>query len=526
VFPGSGLVTENTGSGVLKATTLVGASTLTVTTLGLVKNLAAAYYFGTSREMDTYALALVIPDFVQFLSVTGLFNFVPLFAAEKAEHGETEAWRVGGKLMGYWLALLLALVVIGGVLASVMAPAVAPGLDEAHRQAFVTETRVLLMMAFTVGAARVLATALIARKQFLVAMLGEVAFQAASILFLFAFSSWGIQSLVWSMVFGGLVQLVITVVGLRQASIPVQLGLDLRHPAVRKMVRLTVPVYVGNAGARVNGLVLRAFASTLATGAVAALQYAFFLVDNVAETVGYSLARAMFPYVSQQVADKEEEAAARSLKGAIVGVSLIMMPAAVGLTLLAGPVVRLVFQRGSFGPESTALTVAALRVYAPALIAIGLGHVLATVYYARQDTATPTTIGLVRVGVTVVGCIALVPRLGHVGLAAAMTAGHAVKLVMMLALLKAPEDRRALWGAARTLARVALAAAIMGVCVYVVDAIPVETLHVARLGVAVPITAGIITYALALQAVSSREYATFVGFLRHAVRLGRSGGRA
>ncbi len=517
---------DNAGSGVLKATTVVGASALIVTSLGLVKNLLAAYYFGTSREMDTYALALAIPDFVQFLAVTGLFNFVPIYAAERAAHGEERAWRVGGKLMGYWLLLLGTLVVAAAVLAAVLAPAVAPGLDEGHRRTFVSETRVLLLMAAAVGAARVLATALVARKQFLVAMAGEVVFQAASIVFLVAFSSWGIQALVWGMVFGGVAQLAITVAGLRRAAIPVHLDLDLRHPAVRKMVRLTVPVYVGNAGARVNGLVLRAFASTLATGAVAALQYAFFLIDNVAETVGYSLARAMFPFVSQQVAEKEDEATARSLSRAIVGVSLVMMPASVGLTLLAEPVVRLVFERGSFGPESTALTVAALRVYAPALLAIGLGHVLATVYYARQDTATPTAIGLVRVGVTLGACILLVPSLGHVGIAAAMTLGHAVKLVLLLALLRAHEDRRAMAAAARALGGVAAAAAIMGVSVYAVMALPPATLHLDAFGLALPIAAGIVVYTLALQAVSSSEYAIFVGFLRHAVRLGRPGGRA
>jgi putative peptidoglycan lipid II flippase len=516
---------ERAGAGVLTATTIVGTATVAVTTLGLLKNLAAAYYFGTSREMDTYTLALVLPDFAQFLAITGLFNFVPLFAAEKAARGEDHAWRVAGKMMGYWLLLLAVLLVSAAALAGLLAPAVAPGLDEAHRRAFVSETRALVLMAAAVGAARVLGTALVARKQFLVAMFGEVAFQASSIAFLVSFSSWGIRALVWGMVFGGVVQLGVVLTGLRRAAIPLHIDLDLGHPAVRRMVRLTVPVYVGNAGARVNGVVLRAFASTLATGAVAALQYAFFLVDTVADTVGFSLARAMFPYVSQQVAEKEASAAARTLNRALVGVSLVMMPAAVGLTLLAEPMVRLLLERGSFGDESTALTVAALRVYAPALLAIGLGHVLAIVYYARQDTATPTRIGLVRVAVTLAVCFALVPSLGHVGIAAGMTAGHAVKLALMLALLRAPEDRRAVAAAARSLARVAAAVALMGAAVYGVQRLPAG-MHVEALGLAAPIAAGVLVYALALQAVSSAEYAAFAGFLRQALRPGRTGERA
>ncbi len=73
-----------------------------------------------------------------------------------------------------------------------------------------------------------------------------------------------------------------------------------------------------------------------------------------------------------------------------------MTPAAVGLFVLAEPVVRMLFEHGSFGPQSTWLTARALSFYAPGLMVFCLAKVFVPAFYALQDTRTPVRSGSAR----------------------------------------------------------------------------------------------------------------------------------
>jgi putative peptidoglycan lipid II flippase len=450
-----------TGTSVMRATGIIGGASLIVTALGFLKNLLAAYYFGTSSAMDIYLFALVIPDMAQFMSITGLFNFIPIFAETRARAGEKEAWHVASRLVTYWLLLLCGVLVVCSVAAGALSWVVAPGLDADARAIYVVQTRLLMFMALGMGGARILAAVHNARKHFLVPALGEVVFQTTSIAFLVTFHEYGTTALAGSMVFGGFCQLLVNAIGLRVKRAWLPIVLDPRHPAVVRLLRLTLPVYISNAGAKINQVVNAAFASLLTAGALSALQYAYMGVDIIATTVGLSLSRALFPFLSEHFAEGRGEEVTRSLDRGLVATTLLILPASLGLGLLAHPVIVLLFQRGSFGAESTALTVAALRIYAPVLLPLGLGQILLTVYFAQANTTTPMKLGLVRVGIAALLCWLLVAPLGHRGIALATTISEFAKLYLMATFLRRPEQREGLLLALRSGGRLALAGALM-----------------------------------------------------------------
>lgn len=455
-----------TGQSVMRATGIIGSAAMVVTALGFVKNLLAAYYFGTSSAMDIYLFALVIPDMAQLMSITGLFNFIPIFAEARARLGEQEAFRVASRLLTYWLLLLCGVLVACSIAAGALSWVVAPGLDPDARAIYVVQTRLLMFMALGMGVARILAALHNARKHFLVPALGEVVFQTTSTLFLVLFHEYGTMALATGMVLGGFSQLLVNAVGLRIQRVSMPLMLDPRHPAVVRLLKLTLPVYVSNAGAKINQVVNAAFASLLSPGALSALGYAYMGVEIMATTVGMSLSKALLPFLSEHFAEGRGGEFSRNLDRGLVATALLTLPASLGLTLLAQPVVVLLFQRGSFGTESTALTVAALRIYAPLLLPLGLGQILLTVYFAQANTVTPMKLGLLRAGITVLLCWLLVPRLGHRGIATAATVGEFVKVFLMGAFLRGPGQREGLRMALRSGVRLALAGALMTAVVW------------------------------------------------------------
>jgi len=441
------------GGPILRAAALLGASSVTVAAVGFLKNILAAYFFGTSGAMDAYLLALVIPDLTMHLAGTGAFNFIPLFVSERAR-SEAGAWSSAGKLLTYWLLILGSAIALASLATAPLISVVGPGLGPGDREATIQMTRLLLWMAAPVGAARLLAMVLYAEKRFLASASSEAIFQIVSTLYFVAFHSFGVISLVWGQIVGGAVQLLVIGLALRNRRHQIRPDLDFRSAPVAKAIRLSLPVYVGNVAAKLNNVVTRSFASLLGVGAVSSLQFATLLVESPIRVLASSLTGALFPFLSEQFAHRDSERARDAVKQAILTTTVLFLPLSVFLLGAATPLVQVLFQRGSFDARSTELTVPALRILAPALVALGLNELLVSVFHSRQEPTVPLRAGLLRISLNVVLCALLSPVLGHRGIALALTASAFLKLFVLwlhLWALLGRERNRSLW---RELSRV------------------------------------------------------------------------
>jgi putative peptidoglycan lipid II flippase len=85
--------------------------------------------------------------------------------------------------------------------------------------------------------------------------------------------------------------------------------------------------------------------------------------------------------------------------------------------VLAEPVIRVLFQRGSFGPAETAATASALVAFAIGLPAYVLVKVLTPAFFAREDTRTPVKVAAATMALNIGLNLALVGPLAHVGMA-------------------------------------------------------------------------------------------------------------
>src|SRR5262249_2353327 len=198
------------------------------------------------------------------------------------------------------------------------------------------------------GATRICAVVLRAQRRFAAAGAAEVAFQLSSIAALVAFHGTGGTALVWAQVVGAFVQLLVAARGAWRQRRLLRPVVDLGATPVRRLVRLTLPVYLGDSGDKINLMVTRGFASALCAGAISGLQSAYTLVDGLQGLLAGTLVTTFFPYLSQRVARADERGARVGLHRVAVFAALVALPLAAALALAADPLVVFLFERGSF----------------------------------------------------------------------------------------------------------------------------------------------------------------------------------
>jgi putative peptidoglycan lipid II flippase len=156
-----------------------------------------------------------------------------------------------------------------------------------------------------------------------------------------------------------------------------------------------LPAIFGSSVVQINLLFDTLIASFLATGSVSWLYYSDRLVEFPLGVFGIALATVILPALSRQHAGTAMAEYARTLDWALRLVVLLGLPAALGLLVLAGPMIVTIYQHGAFTGHDVLMARASLMAYAAGLIGFILIKVLAAAYYARQDTRTPVRIGII-----------------------------------------------------------------------------------------------------------------------------------
>ena len=258
-------------------------------------------------------------------------------------------------------------------------------------------------------------------------------------------------------------------------------------------------------------------ASLLPAGTVSYLYYADRVMEFPLGIFGIALATAALPSMSRQAAQRDLSALRATLEWALRMSAFVAVPATVGLLLLGGPIVRLLFQRGEFTAADSVLTAQALAGYAVGLPAFSATRIAAQTFYALGDTRTPVLVGFVSVAVNVVLALLLMWPLQHVGLALASSLSSYVNVLGLCWCLRGrlagPRGTEVSWSLARTIA----ASAVLALwCLAVSGRVP--GLAVPMAGglpwLVVALAGGVVVYGVAARALRSVELGSLLGMLR------------
>jgi len=462
--------------------------------LGLLREIVAAALFGASNEKAAYVIGYYLPFFFQRLLLGGTLSivFIPTITEylTRGERAETE--RVTATLFNLILLLGAAMVLLGEVLAPLLVRLAAPGFAAQGLIPLAIELTRIIFVAMLFLALAVYATGFLqAHQHFTVPALAPLLFN----LVIIGGTLWlgpriGITGLAIAWVGGTAAQFAVQWPAMRRAGFRYRPLLNLRHPAVRKFVRLAVPAMLGLAVLEVNAYVSRFFASFLPPGpgvnAVAVLDYAYEVMQAPVGIIAVSIATAVFPTLARQAAARDQEGLRATTAFGLRMVLVLILPVLALVLALADPLVRLLFQRGEFTSGATAAVAAALRGYTLGLGAVAAYYIITRAFYALQDMATPVKVGGGMILFNAVLAFLLMRPLGATGIALATSIVNVTNAALLLWLLRRRlgtfEGRRTFVTGARASAAAVLAGlAAAGVSVYAAGWFGPDTLSTALL---------------------------------------------
>ena len=456
---------------------LIGAATMTSRVLGLGRNLVFASLFGASSAMDAFFVAFRIPNLMRDLFAEGAMSaaFVPTFTRRLTTDGRDAAWRLGTQLINALAIVTGFLVLVAIIFAEPLTRLFARDFAEVPGKLELTVnlTRVMLPFLTLVAVAAACMGMLNSLRRFFIPALSPAMFNVSVILSglllvplmpLAGFEP--IMAMAFGVVLGGAGQIGIQYWVLHREGFRYRFMLDPTDRGLREVLRLMGPGTIAGAALQVNLLVTTILATSQGTGAVSWLTYAFQVMYLPIGVLGVSIATAALPVLAKHAALGELHHVRRTISHSLRLMLMLMVPATVGLVVLAVPIVRLLFERRAFTPEDTQATALALAYYAPGMVGYSVVRLAVPSFYALGTSLTPALVSAGAVGLNIVLNLVLVRVMGYQGLAL----GNALAALSNAALLLALLHRRldGLEGAriANSLGRIAIAAGIMGAAVW------------------------------------------------------------
>jgi len=399
-----------------------------------------------------------------------------------------------------------------------------PGFTEEGFWLTVLLTRVMFAQSFFMALNGISQGILHSYKHFFAPALGSVLYNLGIIVIgIILVDKLGILGFSLGVVMGAMLNFIVQIPALLKIGLRYKPIINLRHPGVKKILVLILPVLIGLSVTHFNLFVNQYLGSSLPQGMISALRAAQRIMQLPIGVFAIAVALAVFPTLTGQAARKEMREFKSTISMGVRTVVFITLPAAVGLIALREPIVRAMFQQGQFTVANTEATASALLFYSLGLIGYSAQQVLNRAFYALQDTKTPVTIGIITIVLNIILNFMLIEPLGHRGLALAYSLAGLANMVLLLYYLRNKigniDGKNMLYSFTKTL----LASLLMGVVVFYTAQLiefnfDIQNKLVQIGEVLLAIAVGGLTYSILVTALKMQEASMAWGILMRRLR--------
>lgn len=406
---------------VAKSAGIVSIAVMGSRVIGLVREQVFAAILGASALYDAYLVAFRIPNLLRDLFAEGALStaFVKTFTDYQVNRSEAEAWRLASLIFNA-LVVILSVISIGGILlAPYIIQFIAPGFAATPGKSELTATMTQIMFPFLllVAMAAVAMGVLNTKGIFGIPASASTVFNVVSIItglglayilsggkFMDlndpAAGQWSVIGLSIGTMLGGAAQFLMQVPSLIKVGFRFSPILSFADEGVRKVFWLMTPAILGTSAVQINVMVNTSLVSDI-NSAQSWLNCAFRLMQLPIGIFGVAIATAAIPAISKFAAQKDETKFRETIGSSIRLVFLLTVPSACGLFVLGEPIIRLLYERGNFNSEATAMTAWALSAYAVGLTGYAAIKIISPAFYALDDTRTPMIVSLASIVVNV-----------------------------------------------------------------------------------------------------------------------------
>jgi len=429
----------------LADTVTVGGWTFAVKVAGAVKVILAARMFGAGDAMDAYLIAFLLPSFFIDLLAGPLDTaLVPALVELREKRGRPAAEDFYRGVLASVGAAFLVVAFLTAVTAGLFLPLLASSFTPDK----LADTRQLLLMMIAVvplsGLSVTWRAVLNSERRFAFAAIVPLVTPVISIAaILIAGKQYGVMALAAGTLAGGAMEAAAGAVGARLAGynvLPTWSGVGV---ALREVTAQYFPLVAVTLVMTGTALIDQGIAARLGSGSVAALSYGTRLLGVLIVVGPTAVGTAVLPHLSAGVVSGGAGAMRRSLRNYVLIVLAVILPVTAGLIYFSEPIIRVLFENGSFSQDAIRLVA---RIQQASLLQLPIAILLALeirLISALRQNRILYNVAALSVLLTFILDLLLMRWLGVIGIA---LAGVAIRLVSGL-YLSCKISRLHAWGA-------------------------------------------------------------------------------
>src|SRR5881397_344006 len=432
-----------------RATGVVGIAILSSRILGLIRQQIFAGLFGAGKYLDAFLMAFRLPNLLRDLFAEGALStaFITTFSGKIATEGDESAWRLANKVATLTAVFMSVVTLLGIVFASQLVDLLTwwswpPDKTELT----IWLTRIMWPFMLLVSLAALVMGMLNAKHVFGPPAMASSYFNLGSIIGGVGIGWWldphfGARSLTGLAVgtlIGGMWQLTAQFPSLRRVGYKYRADFQWRDQGVRAVLILMAPAIIAASAVQVNVLINSGFAASLGNGPVSWLNIAFRLMQLPLGIFGVAIGTVTLPLVSKHAALGNTAEFRAILARGMRLAFLLTIPSAIGLAMLAAPIISVIYQHGRFTAEMTRQTSGALQFYAIGLVSYAVLKVLTPAFYAIGQRNTPMIVSFLAIGANLFLNWLFTFRLGwgHRGLAFSTSLVATINFLLLYALMR------------------------------------------------------------------------------------------
>jgi putative peptidoglycan lipid II flippase len=453
---------------IARSTAFFSIATAASRVAGLAREVVAAGYYGISGPMSAFTIAFQVPNLIRALFADAALQpaFVPVFTELIGKKDYKDAFRLASTMLLLVTMVLGAITALFVLLAPVIMPVFAPGFEGQILDLTVALSQVLFPILVLLGISGIVVGILNSYDRFgafaisplfwnlsiiLVLVVLEPLFQGEDRIYAYAIA----------ILVGTLVQLLIPAWDLRHTPYRFSFSFDWRHPGVRRVLLLMLPVTISLGLINFNLLINSFFGSLVSNEAPAAIDKAFRIYQLPQGIFSVAIATVLFPTLARFANAGEMENLRATMANGMRQILFVLVPAAAAILAFSDPMIRLIYQRGEFDSAETAVVATALFWFAFSLPTNGLYLLQTRTFFSLQKPWQATALATIDLVVSALAALALYKPFGVGGIVAGTGIGTTVAVVAQAVILRRRFGGLELRRLFSTAARITIAAAAL-----------------------------------------------------------------
>ncbi|HEY5168701.1 MAG TPA: murein biosynthesis integral membrane protein MurJ [Thermoleophilia bacterium] len=423
------------------AAVIVASATAISRVVGLGREVITAGVYGVTADYNTFVSVSVVPNLIRQLFADAAISaaFVPVLTALLAAGDVERARKLTGTLLGFMLAVVGAVCLVLILAATPVVKAIYPELTGTSEMATLAAhyLQILVPTVLVLALAGVLTGVLYAHERFTMPAVVSIVWNLVIIAFMAVWhEDWGVYALAWGTLVGTVVELILLGLAMRATGEPLRLNFDFGDPYLRRVLALMIPITITLGILNFNALIDTYFAQYVSDHAAAEIGYSFRLYQLPQGIFAVTIGTILFPSLSRFAAQKDMDRFRDTLSMGVRQMIFVSLPFLAWFTVLAAPIVRLVYQRGTFTATATHEVSLALAAFTLGLTFANVNIMFNRSFQSMQRPWLPLYVGLVNLALNAVLDWVLLGPLGVAGITLSTSIVSAFNLIVLVWLLR------------------------------------------------------------------------------------------